>query len=116
MPPNTAAAVAYITFIPALIFLLIDPYKRINFVRFHAWQCLLFNIGCTVLFVCLGIVSFLFALVHLGIISLLLSVVYWVLMLAFFILWIITVIKASKGERFHIPVIGGIAENMANKQ
>jgi uncharacterized membrane protein len=116
MPPNTAAAVAYITAIPAIIFLVVDPYKRMNFVRFHAWQNLLLNITMIVYWIAIAIVSVILGLIHLGILSLLLMFLNIVVFLAFFIIWVMAVIKASKGERWHIPLIGGIAENMANKQ
>ena len=36
-----AGALAYFTFIPAIIFLLLEPYKHNRFVRFHSFQCLL---------------------------------------------------------------------------
>ena len=35
---NAAAAISYITFIPAVLFLVLEPYNRDRFVRFHAWQ------------------------------------------------------------------------------
>ena len=35
---NAAAGIAYITIIPAIVFLIIEPFKRSPFVRFHAWQ------------------------------------------------------------------------------
>ena len=31
-------ALAYVTLVPAIIFLIIEPYKNIKFVRFHAFQ------------------------------------------------------------------------------
>ena len=37
---NSAAAIAYITIIPAIIFLVMEPYNRKPFVRFHAMQCI----------------------------------------------------------------------------
>ena len=39
---NLAGALAYFTFIPAIVFLLRDPYSKNRFVRFHSVQCLLF--------------------------------------------------------------------------
>src|SRR6202012_2375284 len=33
---NAAAAISYITFIPAVIFLVMEPYNRDRFVRFHS--------------------------------------------------------------------------------
>jgi hypothetical protein len=35
-----AGMLAYFTIIPAIIFLLIEPYNRNRFVRFHSFQCL----------------------------------------------------------------------------
>jgi uncharacterized membrane protein len=47
----------------------------------------------------------------------LIPVVGWILAplvcLGFFVLWIVVVIKASKGIRFKLPVIGGFAEQQA---
>ncbi len=33
---NVAGALAYFTFIPAIIFLVVDPYKNDKFIRFHS--------------------------------------------------------------------------------
>jgi uncharacterized membrane protein len=105
LPPNTAAAIAYITFIPAVIFLVMDPYKRSNFVRFHAWQCIVLT-GVWVLFaIIFGILS----VVH--ILWILFAIVHALINLGLFIFWLIAIIKASKGERYHIPVVGDLAEN-----
>src|SRR5215469_7644976 len=41
LPENIAGALAYFTFVPAIVFLLVDPYRKNRFVRFHAVQCLL---------------------------------------------------------------------------
>src|SRR5579864_1253434 len=38
---NLLGALAYVTLIPAMVFLLIEPYKRDRFVRFHSFQSLL---------------------------------------------------------------------------
>ena len=37
---NVMGALAYVTIIPAIIFLIIEPYKNRRFVRFHSFQCL----------------------------------------------------------------------------
>lgn len=99
---NTAAALSYLTIIPAIIFLVMEPYNRVAFIRFHAFQC----IGLTITAV----------VVH--IIAALIPVIGWVLTpfisLAFLVIWLITILKASKGEWFKLPVIGPIAEKQAN--
>src|SRR5437899_1404024 len=38
---SIAGALAYFSFIPAGVFLCIDPYRTNRFVRFHSVQCLL---------------------------------------------------------------------------
>jgi uncharacterized membrane protein len=46
-------------------------------------------------------------------------IVGWILLLpvglAFLLLWIFVIIKASKGERFKIPFIGNFAEQQAGR-
>ena len=37
---NAAGALAYVTIIPAIIFLVMEPYNKNRFIRFHSWQCL----------------------------------------------------------------------------
>ncbi len=43
---NAAGAIAYITIIPAIIFLIVEPYNKNSFVRFHAWQSIFLGIAC----------------------------------------------------------------------
>ena len=105
---NAAGGLAYITVIPAIIFLILEPYNRSSFVRFHAWQCIFLTIGCVVVDVAL---SFLLHLPFFGFMTLLI----WPLVgLAFFIVWILALIKAFGGQRFKLPIIGDLAEKQAN--
>ena len=46
---NVAGALAYVTFIPAIIFLVMEPYNKNRFVRFHSFQSLFFTLACFVL-------------------------------------------------------------------
>ena len=108
---NTAAAIAYLTFIPAIIFLVIDPYKRISLVRFHAWQCIVLtcvSVAVSIAFMILGFLPLHFLWV-------IFMLVHTAIDIALFVFWLIAIIKASKGERYHIPGIGPIAENFAAK-
>src|SRR5580698_722078 len=58
---NAAAAIAYITFIPAVIFLVLEPYNRVPLVRFHSWQ----SIGLSVVaFALHAIVTILATMLH----------------------------------------------------
>jgi len=99
---NAAGVVAYVTIIPAIIFLVMVPYNRSSFIRFHAWQSIFFGITVAVVHFVLGVIP----------------ILGWILLLpvgvAFLILWIFVMIKASKGERYKIPFIGNFAEQAAN--
>ncbi|MGA9979216.1 MAG: zinc-ribbon domain-containing protein, partial [Candidatus Sulfotelmatobacter sp.] len=54
---NMAGALAYLTFIPATAFLLIEPYSKNRFVRFHCLQCLFLTLTCLLLGVALKLAS-----------------------------------------------------------
>jgi uncharacterized membrane protein len=98
---TAAGAIAYITIIPAIIFLAMEPYNRSSFVRFHSWQSIFFGVAVAVIHTILAVIP----------------IVGWLLLapvsLGFLILWIVVIFKASKGERFKIPFIGNFAEQQA---
>src|ERR1700685_2550697 len=54
---NGAGALSYLTIIPAIIFLIMPPYNKSPYVRFHAWQCIFLTIAWIALFVVLAIVG-----------------------------------------------------------
>lgn len=98
---NMAGALAYVTIIPAILFLIIDPYKQSSFVRFHSFQSIFLGVGALVLHFVLAFIPIVG-----WIIGLLVS-------LGLFVLWIILLLKASRGERFKVPIIGDLAEQQA---
>jgi uncharacterized membrane protein len=102
---NAAAAIAYLTFIPAIIFLVLEPYSKRPFVRFHAMQCIGLTIASVVLH--FGIAMLVFIL-H-GLTFMLSSLV----SLVFFILWILCIVSAAQGKWFKVPVIGDFAQKQA---
>jgi uncharacterized membrane protein len=106
---NIAGAFAYVTFLPALVFLMLEPYRRNPFVRFHAVQCLLFWLTGVVVAVLLRLASLalLFIPVAGPLLALLLAVI---VALAALFTWIVLLVKAFQGERFALPVIGNLAE------
>lgn len=105
---NAASGLAYVTVIPAIIFLIVAPYNRNSAVRFHSWQSIFLAIAWIVVDVGLIILGripglgwgtfFLGPLIGLG----------------FFILWLIVLINAFNGKRFKVPVVGDLAEKQAN--
>ena len=103
-------ALAYATPIPAIIFLVIDPYKNIKFVRFHSFQSIFFCVAAIAITIALTILSIVLAIVGIGF---LIGIVQILVQLGFFVLWIVLVIKAYQGEWYKLPVIGDLAEKQA---
>ena len=97
---NAAGALAYVTVIPAIIFLIVEPYNRNSYIRFHSWQSIFLGIAY-------------FAIQILWIIP----IIGWLICLlafpVFLVIWIIVLLKALKGERYKLPFIGNYAEKQA---
>jgi len=99
---------AYVTIIPAIIFLVMEPYNKNRFVRFHAWQSVFFNVVWIALWIVLRILG------HIPFFGWLTFLVWPLVLLAGFIIWIILVMKANQAQMFKLPVIGDLAEKQAN--
>jgi uncharacterized membrane protein len=105
---NAAGGLAYITIIPAIVFLVAAPYNKSSYIRFHSWQCLFMALAWFVIDLAVAIFgSFLsfFRLITFGL--------YPLISLAMLILWIMVLIKAFNGERFKLPIIGDLAAKQA---
>jgi len=106
---NVAAALAYVTFIPAIIFLRVKPFNHNRLVRFHSWQSIFLAVAVIMAGVVLRVLFFILSLIpRFG--YLLASLAVLVVALGFLILWLVVVVKAFQGELFKLPVIGGVAE------
>jgi len=112
LPETLAGALAYLTFIPAIVFLILDPYKKNRFVRFHSVQCLLLCGAAIVFAIALKLASVvLFIIPVLG--PLLVLLVSTVVALAVVVIWLVLVVKAFQGEMFKLPLLGDFAEQYA---
>ena len=109
-----AGAVAYITFLPAVVFLFLPPYNARFFVRYHAWQSIFLSIAAFVTDVVVGLILGI-TVPHLpaGLIGL--NLIWPAIDVAWLAIWILCAVKAVNGEEFKLPVIGALAERMANK-
>jgi uncharacterized membrane protein len=106
LKPNIAGMLCYpLSFITGLIFLVLTPYNKDSFVRFHAWQSIFFFVALAISSVVLrvvlpwpieGVFLTLLNLLALG------GTGY-------------SMFKAYNGERFKLPLIGDLAENQASK-
>jgi uncharacterized membrane protein len=98
---SAAGALAYVTIIPAIIFLLVEPYNKNSFVRFHSWQCIFLSIAAFAVQVVLTVIP----------------VIGWVILpfaaVGILVLWVYVLLKALKGERYELPFIGKYAAQQA---
>ena len=107
MADNVAGMLAYVTFIPAIIFLAMEPYNKRPFVRFHSFQSIFLSVAWFVLFMALSIVGMIPVI---GWATLLL----WPLVcIAGLILWIMCLLKANSGQMWKLPVVGEMAAKNA---
>ena len=112
LPETVAGALAYCTILPAIFFLLVEPYSRNRFVRFHSLQCIGLWLAALVIGAALRLAAFvLFFVPMLGhLVVVLLSMV---VSLGFFVTWVVLIVKALQGERFELPLIGAFAERQS---
>ncbi|MGB8261978.1 MAG: hypothetical protein WCE75_16580 [Terracidiphilus sp.] len=116
---NAAGGIAYITPIPAIVFLLVEPYNKNSYIRFHAWQSILLGVVWIILrivatFTLRAAMTPLDFVYHSGFWSML--ALFWSLVwLAFLIVALVCLFNAFNGKRFKLPVLGAIAEKQANK-
>ena len=113
VPENVAGVIAYITIFPAIVFLLVEPFKRNRFVRFHSFQHLLLWAAGVVFGIAAGIVGAILQLIPF--MRVLVFPFTGLVGLAFFFLWVLLVVKAYNHEMFKLPILGDLAETWAER-
>jgi uncharacterized membrane protein len=108
---NAAGALAYLTIIPAIIFLIVEPYNKNSFVRFNSWQCIFLCCAAIVLDIGLGIVlaivTMVFPLAFFGVLLWPIVNLFWIAVV------VLCMVNAYQGKRFKLPVVGAFAEKQA---
>lgn len=105
-----AGSLTYLV-IPAIIFLVTEPYSHNRFVRFHSFQCLFSLVALALIGFALAIVTALVANVlpdgkFVGLL--------WPLCgIAVLAAWLVLIAKAYQHEVFKLPVVGKLAEKQA---
>ncbi len=107
---SAASGLSYLTFIPAIIFLVVAPYNQNSNVRFHAWQSIFLTLAGTAVWIVLVVIGVVPVLYFFD------KALTPVIALGFFILWVIVLVNAFQGKRFNIPVISGLALKQASGQ
>lgn len=101
MADNVAGLLAYL-FITGIIFLLIEPYNKNKFIRFHSFQAVFLGVFSIAGHIVLSIIP----------------VIGWILLpffsLGIFIVAVIAAVKAYGNNKWKLPVIGDLAEKQAD--
>lgn len=96
---NVAGLLCYVLgLITGILFLVLEPYNRDPFIRFHAFQSIFFHIAAIVLIVVVGMIPF----------------VGWLLSplvgLGLFAGWVLLMVQAYQNKKWKLPVLGDLAE------
>jgi uncharacterized membrane protein len=113
LTPNIAAALSYsLGIITGILFLVLEPYRRDRFVRFHAMQSILYFVAAVA-----------FNILWRIMIGILMSISGWIGVVAFpvrmlislglFGLWLFLMFQAYNQREFSLPIIGAIAKKQA---
>lgn len=98
---NVAGFLCYLFgFVTGIIFLVVE--KRSSFVKFHAMQSTMTFLGLFVISILLGWIPIIGLLVY----------PIWMLSL---ILWLILMVKALRGERYSLPIVGKMAKEKTDR-
>jgi len=108
--PQPIAALTYLLgFVTGIIFLYLEPYSQDDFVRFHARQSIGFSVAWFAIVVIFGV--FIAVLPHQlgGLVAFLEDLID----LALAIFWIFLMYKAYSGERYRIPELANVIDQVS---
>ncbi len=99
---NVAGALAYLVIV-AIVWLVLEPYNKNRFVRFHSIQAIALAVVSTGISMVLGTIP----------------ILGWIVLMFFplvmFVVWIICFVKAFQHQMFKLPILGDFAEQQADK-
>ena len=112
---NVAGMLCYILWpVACIFFLLVGPYNRNKFVRFHAFQAIFLGLAGILVAIALQIMTSIFALIP--ILGWIVDIFAWmVFSIAILLLVILLMYKAYNGEQYGLPVIGSLAAQQSEK-
>jgi uncharacterized membrane protein len=114
MAANVAGLLAYVLgFITGIIFLVLEPYNKDKFIRFHAFQSIFFNVAMIVFWIAYTIVSTVLGVVSFGILGIVMAILGLLVFLGILVYWVFLMYKAYNNEKYMIPYIGKLAAQQA---
>jgi len=110
MAPNIGALLCYVPCCIGLIFSIVVAIveKQSRYLRFHAFQSLLFHAALVVCWVGLTILGFILSAIHLGLIMIPIQLLVGLAVLG---LHVLLMIKAYNNEQYELPTLGAMAKN-----
>jgi uncharacterized membrane protein len=115
LSPNAAGALSYVGFLlTGIIFLVIEPYRNDRFIKFHAFQSILFSAAIIAGGIILRNMSLMFV-IRFGQLYALFQMIDNLYFLAVFLFWLYLMHRAYNNESYMIPVIGPMALKQAGK-
>ena len=108
MANNMAAALSYITIV-GIIFLFIEPYNKIRFVRFHAFQSIFFCVAAIAIEIGWMILTMILTMISRGFLGLILFPISLLIYFGIVVAWVVLVVKAYGNQEFKLPIIGELA-------
>jgi uncharacterized membrane protein len=106
---NAISALSYVTFVPAVVFLVLPPYNQSSTVRFHAWQSIFLAIAWIALWVVIVGIGGISAI---NVIDLFLIPV---VQIAGLVVLVLLALRALNGKRTSLPVVGPLAAKLAGE-
>jgi uncharacterized membrane protein len=112
---NVAGLLSYILWpVACVLFLLIGPYNRNRFVRFHAFQSIFLGLAAIFVGIALQIMTSILALIP--IIGWIADGLIWIAFgITLLMLVIMLMYKAYNGEQYGVAVIGNLARQESEK-
>ena len=106
------AALTYIGFfVTGIIFLYLEPYNQDEFVRFHARQSIGFSVAWFAIEIVFGVFISILPLA----LGRLLGGIQMLINLALAVFWLFLMYKAYTGERYRIPELSDIIDNISGQ-
>jgi uncharacterized membrane protein len=103
---NVACALCYaLGLVTGILFLVLAPYNQNRAIKFHAFQSIFFHVAVIIIWMGFWIIS-----IATGGLLIFVSPL---VMLAFFVMYIVLIIKAYQNQKLVLPIIGPLAEKQA---